>query len=267
MEKARGEIEGGWKFQLLTNLGELPDYEKYGDDIDVPQIDAPADPDGQPVFFHRPTTYEAARNDGERWRWHLARCMELDPARRSEAQMFLADFLRSQFDVPTVASRGLPDQIVDDDHDGDLGPFAVAGLREDETLARLATGFKRFFLPDECNYIKIYRTIAESDAGAWGEQALDVLGTAFENRRQYPRAAEVWESRLHRAAYGDPEKTISAASISRRSKGTGVSSVPRASSRPARRRRSSFASATRGPSGSRPMRSSSRSCSTTPRPT
>ena len=112
--------------------------------------------------------------------------------------MVLADFLRGQFDIPTVALRDEPGQVVDDEHDGDLGPFAVAGLREDETLARLATGIKRFSLPDEFNYIKIYRSIAESDAGTWGEHALDVLGEAFENRRQYARAAEIWEQAIER---------------------------------------------------------------------
>ena len=163
--------------------------------------------------------------------------------------MVLADFLRSQFDVPTVALRDEPGQVVDDEHDGDLGPFAVASLREDETLARLATGIKRFSLPDEFNYIKIYRSIAESDAGAWGEHTLDVLGEAFEHRRQYARAAEIWEQADR--ARTDVERTISAASISRRSWPTGVSSVPRASSRPARRHRSSSASAMLGPYGSK----------------
>ena len=41
MEKARGEIAGGWKFQLLTNLGELPDYEKDSDDSDCPAARRP----------------------------------------------------------------------------------------------------------------------------------------------------------------------------------------------------------------------------------
>ena len=41
------------------------------------------------------------------------------------------------------------------------GPYALDTLKDDETIARLATGIKRFKLPDEFNPIKIYQTIAD----------------------------------------------------------------------------------------------------------
>ena len=40
-------------------------------------------------------------------------------------------------------------------------PYASRHLGDDETIARLATGIKRFKLPDEFNPIKIYQTIAD----------------------------------------------------------------------------------------------------------
>ena len=42
--------------------------------------------------------------------------------------------------------------------------YALDTLRDDETIARLATGIKRFTLPDEFNPIKIYQEIADEPA-------------------------------------------------------------------------------------------------------
>ena len=263
MENARGEIAGGWKFQLLTNLGELPDYETDSDDSD-PRRSAP-----RSIATVNPCSFIGPRHTKPR-ETMASDGVGILPVALSSTPPGAA---RHRWSSPTssvVSSTSPPSpcdepgQVVDDEHDGDLGPFAVAGLREDETLARLATGIKRFSLPDEFNYIKIYRSIAESDLGTWGEHALDVLGEAFENRRQYPRAAEIWEQAIERDGRGEDDFRGKHLGRSRR---TGVSSVPRASSRPARRRRSSSASATLGPYGSKPMRSLSRSFSTTQRPT
>ncbi|MCX7426558.1 MAG: MG2 domain-containing protein, partial [Planctomycetia bacterium] len=80
----------------------------------------------------------------------------------------------------------------DDSKEDESGTYALATLGENETIARLATGIKRFPLPDEFNYIKIYQRIAadrETLQGV-GLEALQRLTEVFENRRQYPRAAE-----------------------------------------------------------------------------
>ncbi|MGA2034965.1 MAG: MG2 domain-containing protein, partial [Thermoguttaceae bacterium] len=61
-----------------------------------------------------------------------------------------------------------------------------------ETIARLATGIKRFKLPDEMNYIKIYQAVAEEPKTGHGADALERLAQIFENRRQYARSADYW---------------------------------------------------------------------------
>ena len=43
------------------------------------------------------------------------------------------------------------------------GPYALATLKDNETIARLANGIKRFTMPDEFNYIKIFQQVAESN--------------------------------------------------------------------------------------------------------
>ena len=55
MENARGDIAAGWKSQFLTNLDELPDYEKPGDDSDLSRTSAPQSiPTVNPCSFAGP---------------------------------------------------------------------------------------------------------------------------------------------------------------------------------------------------------------------
>ena len=63
----------------------------------------------------------------------------------------------------------------DDSKEDASGTYAVNTLGEDETIARLATGIKRFKLPDEFNYIKIYQQVADEPKGQLAADALDHL--------------------------------------------------------------------------------------------
>ncbi|HEY2827852.1 MAG TPA: MG2 domain-containing protein [Pirellulales bacterium] len=68
----------------------------------------------------------------------------------------------------------------------------MSTLGEDETIARLASGIWRFKLPDEFNFIRIYRQIADDPKTGHGEDSLGQLAQIFENRRQYSQAADYW---------------------------------------------------------------------------
>ncbi len=82
---------------------------------------------------------------------------------------------------------------VDDSQEEEEGVFALPSLGENETIARLATGIKRFTLPDEFNNISIYKQVADDDRkGVSGAAALEDLARIYENRRQYPKAADYW---------------------------------------------------------------------------
>src|SRR5262249_47950385 len=83
---------------------------------------------------------------------------------------------------------------------GKTGTFALHTLKDDETIARLANGIKRFSVPDEFNWIKVYRAIAGRGKSGQGEQARNHLAEISENRRQYPKAAEAWKDAI--ADYG-----------------------------------------------------------------
>ena len=188
-----------WRLQYLTDLKTLPDYEegygyrgrgRWGHGGEV--RGAPVGADGNPVYYTVPKSFEAAQNDGERWRWTLAMAAEMNPQNTSTVRMRFAAFLQQQFDVRSMAGFGRVSATSGDKEES--GPYAVSTLGEDETIAKLATGIKRFKLPDEFNFIKMYQGIAAEFKGQNdAKNAIEALAGIFEDRQQYPKAAEYWK--------------------------------------------------------------------------
>jgi uncharacterized protein YfaS (alpha-2-macroglobulin family) len=185
-----------WELQDLTDLAKLPDpedgqqyyYGYYGN----PSRGAPVDTDGNAVFHALPEGWEKARSDGERWRWLLKQTAGLE-GHANSVKARLADFALQQFGVQTMAEYGqLFGRSADDDKKDESGPFALRSLGEDETIARLASGIRRFKLPADYDFIKAYRELAVSDSSANYK-----LGEVFENRQQYVKAAECFEKSGH----------------------------------------------------------------------
>jgi uncharacterized protein YfaS (alpha-2-macroglobulin family) len=196
-----GGFYEAWRLQYLTDLTQLPDYEEgYYRRFGGGGQAAPVDASGEPIFYHVPASYQAAKSDGERWRWMLTQAAELDSARVNETDMMLANFCRQQFGVQTMAVYGqyLPND--DDRKNAKSGTYALHTLTETETIARLANGIKRFEVPDEFNWIKIYRRVAARGRSEEGAKARDALGQLFEDRRQYVKAAAAWKEAI--AEYG-----------------------------------------------------------------
>ena len=191
-------FQESWRLQYKTDLGVLPDYEEgwgwgWRRGFGGGQVQgAPVDADGKPVFYSVPKGWEQSENDGQRWRWCLQQAVEFDAQRTNEVRMKFADFLQQQFGVQTMAEFGwrFGRMASDDSKEDTSGTYALNTLGEDETIARLATGVKRFKLPDEFNYIKIYQQVADDPKTGRGADALDCLAREFENRRQYPKAAD-----------------------------------------------------------------------------
>jgi hypothetical protein len=190
-----------WRLQTLTDITKLPDYEEgyygwgrrgyYGGGG---SRGAPVDADGKPVYYQVPKNYADAKNDGERWRWLLTQAIENNPSRISEIEMHYANFLQTEFSEQTLAAFGWNGGQVDDDtQKNDSGTFALHTLGEDETIAKLANGIKRFKLPDEFNFIRLYQRIAARDKSNYASTALEILARTFENRRQYLKAVEYWK--------------------------------------------------------------------------
>ena len=200
----RGYAES-WRLQYLTDLSQLPDYDEgYAYYNGGQTRGAPTDVDDNPVFHRVPMSHETATSDGERWRWMLAKAMELDPGRRFEVLSQYAGFLNHQFGVETMADYGWFFMRAEDSSTkrDESGPYALESLGDHETIARLAVGIRRFNLPDDANHITLYRNIATEDrTGPYGHQAMNQLAQIYENRRQYEKAVTWWEKSIK--AHGD----------------------------------------------------------------
>ena len=203
-----------WRLQDLTDLAGpdgLPDYQVgyYGWGWSSSGKGAAVDENGDPVFFHVPDTWDAAANDGERWRWCLTMVVEYGPHNAAAMDWQFAQFLRNQFGVQTMRQWGIVLPRYDEgagrgDDVDESGPYALHSLGENETISKLANGVKRLTLPDEFNFIRIYQRLADADAG-YAEAALGQLAQIFADRQQYPRAAEHWGETIER--FGDPNNS------------------------------------------------------------
>lgn len=174
-----------WRLSALTDTSVLPEPDEGNIRYTYGQRYAPADNDGNPLFYAVPETWDSAKNDGERWRWLLAGIA--GNGDESYAAFEYAMFLVRQFDVQTLAGFFPFRSNTKEDA---TGPLAVRTLRDDETIARLATGIKRFTLPYEHDFIRILRSL-DGD-GAYGAEANNYLAQVFENRQQYPKAVSRW---------------------------------------------------------------------------
>lgn len=190
-----------WKLQAKTDLEKLPEYERgyyYGRGESV---GAPVDADGNPIYYGVPASWDDAASDGTRWRWALHAAAQAEPALQREVMSTYAGFLNEQFGVQTMAQFGYGFNRFDDDEADRPQTYALDTLTDDETIARLATGVRRFKLPDEHNPIKLYRALAYGK-DHYADSALTQLAVTYENRRQYERAAELWRDGLARFPIG-----------------------------------------------------------------
>ena len=137
------QTEESWRLQELSDLSVLPDYEEQSHHE---ARNAPVGPDGIPVFHPLPTAWEAAKSDGERWRWALSQMEALGGGHQLHALSLRARFLQSQFGVQTLASVW----HFSDKEDAEKAQLLARKLRElkdDETIAYLATGPQKITLP------------------------------------------------------------------------------------------------------------------------
>jgi len=193
----RGQQES-WRLQYLTDLGELPDLEE-GYPYYRNYNGAPVDEDGEPVFHKTVRKWEDAETDGQRWRWALDQAMENDPSKLNQVRYQFANFIYQQFGVQTMANYGYGrffGRQQQDEGENESGTYALHTLDSKETIAKLATGIKRFKLDDEYNFISIFEAIAAEPKTGYGEQSLHTLARLYLNRRQYEKAASYWQQSI-----------------------------------------------------------------------
>lgn len=213
-----------WKLQDLTNMEVLPDFEisqggRFGFGRGFHGVSgkgAPVDQAGNPIFHHMPESWDAAKSNGERWRWAMAQEKQLMPNHQSVLDLEWAGFLQSQFGVgtsavgePPVVRIGGEDAEAIAEQPKSSGDWAAHELADAETIAKLTTGVKRFNLPDEFNHITILKAVIERGDSS-KRQALESLISERMNRHQYPQAADLLQQVLKLAQNADDKKGVQA---------------------------------------------------------
>ena len=161
-----------WALQTLSNLEELPDFTPQEQMYFNRESGAPVNPDGSPVYYHLRKSFAECVNDGERWRWVINHI----PSNKT----LWIKFLKSQFAVETIAERISRNQELAAKFQAEEGIFALRTLNDDETIARLSDGVRRFTLPDEFNFLKL----------ALKAMNHDTVLQEYKNRMQYTKALE-----------------------------------------------------------------------------
>ena len=152
-------LQGGrqlWNLQTLTNIDRMPDIGEpvYWSHNASP----PVDEEGKPIFYSLPNDWQSASNDGERWRWLLDQRGKVDTSQELDVRFEYADFLHGQFGVHT--SGAISNPVLEEGQLPEEGRYTSHTLADNETIARLATGIRRFGLPNEQNYLRMYADIA-----------------------------------------------------------------------------------------------------------
>ncbi|MDR3234629.1 MAG: alpha-2-macroglobulin [Planctomycetaceae bacterium] len=189
------QFGGAWQLQILSDLTLLPDYEERRYRYAGASY-APVDEDGNPVFYYVPDSFETAKNDGERWRWTLKEAVRYDESNSAAVLMRQADFYRTQFGTETLSSFGYfhrPAARNKTDESGKTASIlSLETLPDEETIAQLATGIKRFTLPDEFNPIKLLQKVFKTEPLL----AAGRLAQIYTNRLQFGKAAQYYRKTL-----------------------------------------------------------------------
>lgn len=191
----RGSMnQESWRLQVLTDFSQIPDYDDspywHGYHGVTP---APVDAEGNPVFHKLPESYEKAQSDGERWRWLLAQAARMEDLLWAPTQMRQATFLHQQFGVQTLSGY-FPGFM--EDTNAQSGTYALGTLSDEETIARIASGIRRLKLPDEFNYLKIWKEIVTRGKTGEAVTCHDQICQEYENRRQYVKAQQTWKQNI-----------------------------------------------------------------------
>jgi len=205
-----GERDERWRLQAKTDLDVLPDCEPISHRYNASRRQgAPVDADGNPVFFATPETFEAAQNDGERALYMESQAFAVgNPAERFHLLQARGTRAQATFGVQTLSdySRYFPSRADEPNAPtSETGIWDLHTLDDSETIAKLATGVKRFKLPDDENCLVLWREALEyAVSPQMGVDAkwnvLSLIAKEYENRRQFDKAADVWRELLDACA-------------------------------------------------------------------
>ncbi|MCX6855492.1 MAG: hypothetical protein NTV80_11385, partial [Verrucomicrobia bacterium] len=200
-----------WSLLYITDLSTLPDFDDQSG-LDEAVRGYPVDAEGDPVFFKSATSWEMAKNDGERVFWIRETLAKLGHDEAREARYGMALLAKSWFSVQTLADYGFRFDAGEDEAATKSGIATLHTLKDDETVAKLATGPKRFSLPPEWNFLRLFRELAENESATTARriEAWEQIAEELKDRRQYSRAAEALSKAVDLQTDADQKKGLQA---------------------------------------------------------
>lgn len=188
----------------LTNLEKLPDYvsrEEAAPFRNAGTVPVTVNPEtGKPevVFYHASSSWETARNDGERMRWLLDSAIQANPEMANQVNCYTASWCRQLFSYSNTA----PDQefVYGSGNAGSVAGINPAELKTSQTVVKTdRTGKGKFMLvtlPPDYDFIKIASAVRIFPHPDYYVAAAHLTADEFLSRNQRPAAAEVLRSTL-----------------------------------------------------------------------
>lgn len=212
--------EGRSASQLLqlTDVTTLPDYDEQRPWRQMDRRGYPVDELGRVIVFSLPASFEAASNDGERFRFALQEWSAISDGNATVAKYRWAERVRSWLGVGTLENVFRAEA---DESATRSSIAAVHTLTEDETTAKLATGPQRFKLPRDYAFLANLRevSVAQVDRkdvfdGRGGGEGLEptiashAIVSELLARHQFVEAAVELKSAIARTTDKDELKSL-----------------------------------------------------------
>lgn len=183
----------------LTSLKELPDYvsrEEASPFRNVGTVPVTVNPEtGKPevVFYHASSSWETARNDGERMRWLLDAAIQAAPEMANQINCYTASWCQQLFSYSNTA----PSQefVYGPGNAGAVAGINPAELKINQTVVKTdRTGKGKFMLvtlPPDYDFIRIASTVQTTPCPEYYVAAGNLAADEFLSRNQRPKAAEI----------------------------------------------------------------------------
>lgn len=183
----------------LTSLKDLPEY--VARDEASPFRNAATVPvtvnarTGRPevIFYHASSSWETAKNDGERMRWLLDAAIQANPELANQVNYFTASWCRRLFSYSNTSRD--QEFVYGPGNAGMVAGINPAGLKTNQTVVKTdRTGNGKFLLitlPPDYDFIKIASAVRITPDPDCYVNAAGLAAAEFLSRNQRPAAAEL----------------------------------------------------------------------------
>lgn len=188
----------------LTSLKELPEYvarresSSFRNASTLPVTVNPETGKPEVIFYHASSSWETAKNDGERMRWLLNAAIQANPEMANEINNFTAQWCSALFSYSNTAQD--QDLVYGPGNAGMAGGVNPSELKPNQTVVKTdRTGkgtFMLITLPPDYDFIRIASTVKTIPFPQYYINAGNLAADEFLCRNQRPAAADILNKTL-----------------------------------------------------------------------